>query len=120
VRRAVGAPELDGELVVWAGRVTAHLFAAWLVEYPAPTGTTIGFALEGSGRWTVRRDDGAWSAHDDDGDVGALVTIPQVAVVPALSRGVSLDEVWEQVALTGDEALARGALDAFLPLLVQP
>jgi uncharacterized protein (TIGR03083 family) len=120
VRRAVGAPELDGELVTWAARVTAHLFAAWLVEFPSPVGTTIGMEVEGAGRWTVLRDDGGWRAEDGGDGADALVTVPRAVAVPALSRGVALDELWDQLAITGDSELARGALDVFLPLLIQP
>jgi uncharacterized protein (TIGR03083 family) len=120
IRRAVGAPELEGELVVWVARVTAHLFAAWLVELAAAPGTTIGFAVEGAGRWTVQRDEDCWRARDGGEDVDALVTLPAAVAVPALSRGVALDELWEQLVITGDDALARGALDVFLPLLIQP
>jgi uncharacterized protein (TIGR03083 family) len=120
VRRAVGAPELDGELVTWAARVTAHLFAAWLVELPAEPGTAIGFEVEGAGRWTVHRDGDRWQAHDGGDAADALVTVPRAAAVPALSRGVALDELWEQLVITGDASLARGALDTFLPLLIQP
>jgi hypothetical protein len=100
--------------------VTAHLFAAWLVEVGAPTGTTIAFEVEGAGRWTIRRDDDRWSAHDGSDETDASVTVPSAVAVPALSRGVALDELWEQLATTGDAALARTALDVFLPLLVQP
>ena len=120
LRRAVGAPELDGDLVVWAARVTAHLFAAWIMELPAAPGTTIGFEVEGAGRWTVWRDDDRWRAHDGGDDADALVTVPRAATVPALSHGVALDELWEQLVIAGDASLARGALEVFLPLLVQP
>jgi uncharacterized protein (TIGR03083 family) len=120
VRRAVGAPELDGEIVVWAARVTAHLVAAWLVELPSEPGTSIGFSVEGVGRWTVRRDGDGWRAHDGGDDTDALVTVPRTAAVPALSRGIALDELWEQLVITGDASLARRALDVFLPLLIQP
>ena len=46
--------------------------------------------------------------------------MPRVVAVRALSRGVALDELWEQLVITGDASLARGALDTFLPLLIQP
>jgi LysR family transcriptional regulator for bpeEF and oprC len=37
IRRAVGAPELDGELVTSAARVVVHALSAWLRDYePAP------------------------------------------------------------------------------------
>src|SRR3954470_11218314 len=88
VRRAVGAPELDGELVTWAARVTAHLFAAWLVEYSAAPGSTIGFEVEQAGGWTLRADDGRWRAEEGGDGADALVTIPGVVAVRALSRGV--------------------------------
>lgn len=120
VRRAVGVPELEGELVTWAARVTAHLFAAWLVEYPAAEGATIGFDVEGAGRWTVRRDGDRWQVDEGGDEPDARVTLPQVVAVPALSRGLALDELWDQLAIDGDTALARGALEVFLPLLVRP
>jgi hypothetical protein len=68
----------------------------------------------------VHSDTGHWHADEDSGDADALVTIPGVVAVRALSRGVALDELWEQLVITGDVSLARGALDTFLPLLVQP
>ncbi len=120
VRRAVGAPELDGEVVLWAARVTAHLFAAWLVECSAAPGATIGFEVEGAGRWNVRHGADRWRVDEDGADVDALVTIPRGAAVPALSRGMALDELWDQLVISGDASLAQGALDVFLPLLVQP
>jgi uncharacterized protein (TIGR03083 family) len=120
LRRAVGAPALDGEIVTWVARVTAHLFAAWLVELPAEPGTAIVFEVEGTGRWTVSRDAGGWQAGEG-GDAGnARVTVPRAVAVPALSRGAALGELWDQLVITGDEPLARRALDVFLPLLVQP
>jgi uncharacterized protein (TIGR03083 family) len=120
VRRAVNAPELDGEIFTWAARVTAHLFAAWLVEYDAPAGAAIGFDVEGAGRWTVRYVDGRWAVDEGSGDLDALVVVPRAMAVPALSRGVSLDELWDGLVITGDPSLARGALAVFLPLLVRP
>jgi hypothetical protein len=120
VRRAVGAPELGGDLVTWAARVTAHLFGAWLVEHPAAAGTRIGFEVEGAGAWTVARDDDRWQTVEGGGDADARVTVPRAAAVPALSRGLSLDELWDQLVVTGDVELARGALDVFLPLLIRP
>jgi uncharacterized protein (TIGR03083 family) len=120
VRRAVDAPELDGDHVVWAARVTAHLFAAWLVEHPAAVGTTIVFDVEGAGRWSVRRAADRWDV-DEGGDGGAAaVRVPRCIAVRALSRGVTLEELQDQLVVTGDGELARGALDVFLPLLIQP
>src|SRR3954468_8808654 len=75
VRRAGGAPGLDGGLVTWAARVTAHLFAAWLVEYSAAPGSTIGFEVEGAGGWTVHSDTGRWHAEADSGGADDLDTI---------------------------------------------
>jgi uncharacterized protein (TIGR03083 family) len=120
LRRAVGVPALDGEILTWAARVTAHLFAAWLVELPAEPGTAIGFEVEGAGRWIVSRDDSGWQAAEGGDACCARVTVPRTVAVPALSRGVALGELWDQLVLTGDEPLARRALDVFLPLLVQP
>ena len=37
-RRAIGAPELDGEIVTWMAQVVVHALSHWLVDYRAADG----------------------------------------------------------------------------------
>ena len=117
IRRAVGAPELDGEIVAWMARVVVHALAHWLVDYRAPDGTTIGVKFGAAGSWTWRRDASAWSIIDGIDTPAAVVTVEPDRVVALLTRGVPLAETNTALTVEGDEQLARDALAIATPLV---
>jgi len=121
IRRAIGAPELDGELVVGAANVVAHAMAAWLVNYAPPTGATIAIDFGAAGSWTWRRESDRWSASEGVSTTpAARVTVAPERVVALFSRGLSSAEAIDSITITGDETLAQGALAIMAPILGPP
>jgi uncharacterized protein (TIGR03083 family) len=120
IRRAIGAPELGGEIVTWMARVVVHALAHWLVDYRVPEGTTIAIDLGAAGSWTWRRDASAWSVVEGTDAPAARVTATPDRVVALLTRGVSPAEANELLTIRGDEKLALGALAVAAPLLANP
>ena len=106
---AIGAPEVDGEVLTWMGRVVAHTLAEWLRDYEAPDGTTIGFDLGAAGSWTWRRDATQWTAHEGIDTPTTRVSVAPDGVVALLTRGVSVAEATELLTFSGDTELARAA-----------
>jgi len=117
IRRAVGAPELDGEPVTWMARVVVHALAHWLVDYRVSAGATIAIELGAAGSWTWLREPAAWSVVDGVGAPEARVTVPPDRVVALLTRGVAQAEAGALLSVEGDESLALGALAVAAPLL---
>ena len=121
IRRAVGAPELDGEMVASAARVVVHALAAWLRNYEPAVGSTIAIDFGDAGSWTWRRESDHWSVVDGvPAAPTAQVTVAPERTVAMLSRGVSYDEARDSITIGGDEAVARGALDVIAPILGRP
>jgi uncharacterized protein (TIGR03083 family) len=120
IRRAIGAPELDGEIVTWMARIVVHALAHWLVDYRMADGATIAVDFGAAGSWTWRRDADAWSAIEGVDAPAARVTVAADRVVAMLTRGVSPAEASELVAVSGDEQLALGAMAVAAPLLGKP
>jgi hypothetical protein len=118
IRRAVGAPDLGGELLVGQARVAMHALAAWLRGHDAPDGAAIAMTFDGVGTWTWRHDGGGWSVVEGDAAADARVTIAADRVVPVLTRGISVTEARAATTVSGDAALADGALAIATPLLV--
>jgi hypothetical protein len=50
----------------------------------------------------------------------AQISVPSAATVALLSRGISHEEVVAALAISGDESLARGAIEIVAPLLGVP
>jgi hypothetical protein len=117
LRRAVGAPELDGEIVTWMARVVVHALAHLLVDYRVPDGATIRLDVGAFGSWTWRRDPGAWSVVDGVELADARITVAPDHVVALLSRGVARSDAVALLTVAGDQPLARGALAVAAPLL---
>jgi hypothetical protein len=121
IRRAIGAPELDGEVVAGAARVVVHALAAWLRNYDAAVGSTIGIDFGTAGSWTWQRESDHWSVVDGPHPAPtAQVTVARERTVAMLSRGVSSDEALAGITITGDDTVARGALDLIAPILGVP
>jgi hypothetical protein len=121
IRRAIAAPELEGELITWMARVVVHSLAYWLRDYEAPTGATITIEWGGPGAFTWQRKQAGWSVHE--GAVGAptaTVTVAPTRAVALLTRALSLSEAVETISFDGDTQLARGALERTTPLLASP
>jgi uncharacterized protein (TIGR03083 family) len=108
IRRAVGAPELDGRLVTEAARVVVHSLAVWLRDLDAPVGATLVVEFAGLGDWALRRGPDRWTVVDDAAAPDARVTIANASAV--VSRGVRADEIPALITVEGDRALADGAL----------
>jgi Mycothiol maleylpyruvate isomerase N-terminal domain len=117
LRRAVGAPELDGEIVTCMARVVVHATAHWLADYRVADGVTIGLDLGTVGSWTWRRDPGAWSVVDGIEVAHARITVAPDHVVALLTRGMARSHADAVLTVGGDEPLARGALAVVAPLL---
>lgn len=120
IRRAIGAPELGGEIVTWMARVVVHALAHWLVDYRVRDGATIAIDFGATGSWTWRRDASAWSVVEGTDAPAARVTVAPDRVVALLTRGVSPAEANELLTIGGDEQLALGALAVAAPLLANP
>ncbi len=119
VRRAIGAPELGGEIVTWMARVCVHTLANWLLDYRATDGTTIGIDLGAAGSWTWRREPHAWSVLEGVDAPTARITVAPDRVVALLTRGVMPAETSALLTISGDEGLALGAMAMAAPLLGQ-
>ncbi len=120
IRRAVGAPALDGELVTAAARVVAHILAAWLRDLAPANGTAIAIDFGDVGTWTLRREDDRWSASDGDTEPTARIAVAPERAAAILSRGLTTDEVATSTTVTGDASLARAALAIVVPLIGRP
>jgi uncharacterized protein (TIGR03083 family) len=121
MRRAVGAPELDGEIVTAAALVHAHMLAAWLRDYPAPHGATIVVEFGDAGVWTWKRQPDRWEALDGAGDApDARVCVAPAYTVRLLTRAVDAGDLASILTIVGHEDLARGALEVVRPFVVRP
>ena len=122
IRRAVGAPALDGEVLAWAATVVVHILAAWMVDYAPPVGSTIeiDFGVPAHA-WAWERATDGWLVHNGRfGTAAARIVVAPAATVPILSRGIAPNDASEALTITGDDALARGALEIVAPLLASP
>jgi uncharacterized protein (TIGR03083 family) len=118
IRRAIGAPELDGEIVTAAARTVAHAVAAWLRNYEPGVGSTIAIEFGAAGSWTWQREAGHWSVLDGvPVDPTARVTVAADRAVAMLSLGISEDQARGSITVSGDQAVANGALEIVAPLL---
>jgi uncharacterized protein (TIGR03083 family) len=119
IRRAVGAADLDGDVVTWAATVIVHILAAWMRDYVPESGATIEIDLgRPAGVWAWERATDRWVVREG----GAVSAAARIAVAPAatvrlLSRGMSPEDALGILTVDGDEALARGAIEIVLPLL---
>ncbi len=122
IRRAVGASELDGELVTAAARVIVHVLAAWMRDYAPAVGSAIAVDFGAVGGWTLERAADRWGVLDAGADraAAARIAVVPTATVAMLSRGISQDEVATLLTISGDDSLARGAIDIITPLLGPP
>jgi uncharacterized protein (TIGR03083 family) len=64
IRRAVGAPDLSPQLHRACAATVARAVAAQLAPLVVPVGTTVVFAIDDVGNWTMLRTDGGWNVHD--------------------------------------------------------
>jgi uncharacterized protein (TIGR03083 family) len=117
LRRAIGAPELDGEIVTWMARVVVHALAHWLVDYRVADGVAIGVDFGAVGSWTWRRGPSAWSVIEGIDAPEARVTVARDHVVALLTRGVPQSAAGALLAVEGDETLALGAMAVVAPIL---
>jgi uncharacterized protein (TIGR03083 family) len=122
IRRAVRASELSGEIVTWAATVIVHILAAWMADYAPATGATIAIDYGPPvGTWSWERTANRWVVREGGtGGEAARVTIAPTATVAFLSRGMSPKDAAAALTVSGDEALARGAIDVVAPLLGAP
>jgi hypothetical protein len=120
IRRAIGAPELDGEIIAAMAQVVVHALAHWLVDHRAPEGATIGVDFGSAGSWTWRREPSGWSVIDGIEAPEARVTVEPGHIVPVLTRGLPIAEANALLTVEGDEELALGAVAVAAPLLTNP
>ncbi len=117
LRRAIGAPALDGEIATWMARVVVHALAQWLVDYRVADGVAISVNFGAVGSWTWRREPAAWSVIEGIDEPDAHVTVAPDHTVALLTRGVRQAEAVALLTVEGDEPLALGALAVVTPLL---
>ena len=118
IRRAVGAPELQGPLVTGAARVVVHAMAAWFRDYAPERGSRIGIDFGRTDAWTWQREPDRWSVSEGaDASSHALIRVEPDLTTAFVSRGLAANEVASALVITGDEVLARGALDIVIPLV---
>jgi uncharacterized protein (TIGR03083 family) len=121
IRRAIGAPELEGELVTGMARVVVHALAFWLRDYTAPEGASMAIDWGAPGAWTWQRTSDGWHVHEGAVDEPtATVTVAPGRAVALLTRGVTLAEASDIMSFGGDTQLARSAFALTTPLLVNP
>jgi uncharacterized protein (TIGR03083 family) len=121
IRRALGAPELDGDLVTVAAEVAAHALVAWLRDFEAPIGSSIALDFGGFGTWTWRRERDGWTVREGmDTDPTVRVGVAPDRTVAMLSRGLSSADAAGSLSVDGDPAIARGALALIAPILGPP
>ena len=122
IRRALGAGELGGELAIGVANVVMHLSAAWMLDYAPVAGASITVDFGGVGTWTWERGADKWAVLEGTPECGptARLAIPAATSVAMLSRGVTQAEAAATLTISGDESLARGAIDIIAPLLGRP
>ena len=120
IRRAVGAAELDREIVAAAARVEVHVLAAWMRDYAPAVGSAIALDLGAVGAWTWQRGPDRWEVFEGAVSPATRISVPPAATVAMLSRGVTADDAATNLVVDGDETLARGAIDIIMPLLGRP
>lgn len=120
IRRALGRPALDGEVLVGAGEVVTHALAAWVGDLPAPSGAAVVVDLGPAGRRALVPSGNGWTAGPEPGVVSATLTVAVEALVPWLSRGLDAREVRAAVSVAGDEVLGRAVLDRIATPLATP
>jgi uncharacterized protein (TIGR03083 family) len=121
IRRAVGAPELSGELVTQAARVVVELLPAWFAAFAPAPGSVVGVDFGAGRAWSWERQSNGWEVRPgiDRGAAARLVVAPGAAVA-LLSRGLSAEEAARCVTIEGDEDLASGVVEVALPLMGRP
>ena len=122
IRRAVGAPELGGELADSVARVAVHVLAAAMRGYAAPTGACITIDFGPTAIGTLERDEDRWVVNDGEapGVAAARIVVAPTATVGLVTRAFSNDEVVARLTIAGDESLARGAVDVIGLILARP
>jgi uncharacterized protein (TIGR03083 family) len=121
IRRALGRPELAGDLVSVAARVHAHMFAAWMRDLAPAPGASVGFVVGDAGDWTITRGSSAWAvAEAGASGADAMITVASEATVAFVGRGLAADALASAVSFSGDEELARSAFDPVAPLFARP
>jgi uncharacterized protein (TIGR03083 family) len=120
IRRAIGAPELDGAMLEWMAVVVVHALSHWLIDYQVRDGSTIGVDLGEVGSWAWTRGPDDWSVVEGVDAPDASVIVAPDQTVAVLTRGLSLTEANAAITVKGDEALGRGALEIFAPFLGKP
>ena len=117
IRRAIGAPELDGELVTEVARVISHILCVWLPDFAPPTGTTVAMTWGNAGTWTLTRNENSWTASDGANNPDAHVTFAPEVALRVITRGISREESVGGISVEGDEQLGRDILDQTAHLL---
>jgi uncharacterized protein (TIGR03083 family) len=120
IRRAIGAAEVDREILAWMARVVAHALSVWLRDCEAPESATIGVEFGTAGSFTWQREATHWSVHEGIDAPDATVTVAPDRVVGLLTRGITVAEAAEVLEFSGDTELARTALARTTPLLANP
>ncbi len=121
IRRAVGAPDLDGALATAAARATVHMLAAWMLNDAPAVGSAIALDYGEVGGWTCKRDAEGWVVLEGaDRAAAARISVAPDRVVALTSRGIAQPDIPPVLAIAGDASLARIATDIIVPLCGPP
>jgi uncharacterized protein (TIGR03083 family) len=120
IRRALGRPDVDGDVLATMARLHAHWLAAWMRDLDPGSDATVAFIAGSVGEWTMIRGRAGWRVADAVGKADATITMSEDHLVALLTRGYDAAGVQSAVTFTGDTTLARAAFDPVVALLARP
>jgi hypothetical protein len=111
IRRALGRADLDDAAILQPAVGTiVRGFTAHLSDLDTETGTSLVVLVDGAGSWTLVRGSDGWQLFDGRApEANAEVGLDRSMATPALSRGLSYDDVRGALSLHGDPDLAGRA-----------
>ena len=112
IRRAVGAPDVDDDLLLTTAVAVANrAFAGHLHDCGCGDGDAVALVVDDLGAWTLQRAGGRWELLDGAvDDARVTVRMPRRAAAPLVSRGIPAGEVDALLAATGDPDIARAVV----------
>jgi uncharacterized protein (TIGR03083 family) len=111
IRRAVNAPDLDGEYLSAAAQVAVHHFVAHLPDLDTPPRTSIALTIPQTGAWTIIREDEHWTLFDGAAqDAQAQLVLDPALATVVLSRGLVRADTTSAFTASGDLVLAERAV----------
>jgi uncharacterized protein (TIGR03083 family) len=118
IRRALGRPDLDEASILQPAVATVvRGLRAHLRDLDTDSGASVVVTVEGAGSWTLVRASETWQLFDGRAsEANAEVGLDRASATPALSRGLSSDDVRHALSLHGDLELAGRAANGVASL----